>query len=165
MLRKLWLAVVVVALIAAATASTAVGGRAESVSFSWAFVGEGAATPPASDVVLACPDVPDGMWVRGTGTWTLFDDAGVKGVIQSMAHGTATDNLGGSYQWNYHQSIQPLADGVHSRVVDQFGLSGSGAAGDIHSHFIAVIEGTDLEETTSFELLFLRGDPFDCDPI
>ena len=165
MLRRLWLASLLVALIAFAIAASPSGGRAESIPISWAFVGQGADAPPVSDVVLPCSSMPNGMWVRGTGTWTFFEEAGAKGVMNSMAHGTATDNNGGLYRWNYHQSIQPLGDGVHSRVVDEFGLSGSGAAGGIHSHFIAIIEGTSIEETQSFELLHLLGDPFNCDPI
>jgi hypothetical protein len=44
-------------------------------------------------------------------------------------------------------------------------LSGSGPAAGIHSHFIAIIDGTDIEESQSFELVHLLGDPFDCDPI
>jgi hypothetical protein len=63
------------------------------------------------------------------------------------------------------RASQPLGDGVHSRVVDEFGLSGSGAAGGIHSHFIAIIEGTDLEASPTFEILLLKGDPFTCDPL
>ena len=165
MLRRLWLASSIVALVAVALVASASGGRAESVTITWAFVGQGAGVPPASDVVLPCSNTPAGIWVRGTGTWTFFEEAGAKGVLQSMAHGTATDNLGGSYQWNYHQSIQPLGDGIHSRVVDEFELSGSGAAGGINSHFIAIIEGTDLEQTPTFELLLLKGDPFTCDPL
>ena len=166
MLRRLWLASSLVALIAFAIVASASGGRAESVTITWSFVGEGAGAPPASDVgPLPCSMMPNGMWVRGTGTWTFFEEAGGNGVINSMAHGTATDNNGGSYRWNYHQSIQPLGDGIHSRVVDEFGLDGSGAAGGIHSHFIAIIEGTDLENSPTFELLLLKGDPFTCDPL
>lgn len=164
-LRRLWLATSLVALIAFAIVASASGGRAESIAISWTFVGQSAGAPPASDVVLPCSSMPNDMWVRGTGTWTFFEEAGAKGVINSMAHGTANDNNGGSYRWNYHQSIQPLGDGIHSRVVDEFGLSGSGVAGGIHSHFIAIIEGTDLEESPTFEILLLQGDPFTCDPL
>lgn len=165
MLRRLWLASSIVALVAVALVASASGGRAGSASISWTFVGEGAAAPPSADVgPLPCSMMPAGMWVRGTGTWTFFEEAGAKGVINSMAHGTATDNQGGSYQWNYHQSIQPLGNGT-SRVVDQFGLDGSGAAGGIHSHFIAIIDGTDIEQATMFIPLLVKGDPFTCDPL
>jgi hypothetical protein len=146
--------------------ASASGGPDLSASISWTFVGEGAPAPPPSEIgPLPCSMMPAGMWVAGTGTVTFFEEAGAHGTLNSMARGTATDNQGGSYQWNYHQSIQPLADGIHSRVVDQFGLDGSGAAGGIHSHFIAIIEGTNLEESTTFELLLLKGDPFTCDPL
>ena len=44
-------------------------------------------------------------------------------------------------------------------------VSVSGPAAGIHSHFIAIINGTSVDEATEFELLHLLGDPFDCDPI
>ncbi|HYZ93064.1 MAG TPA: hypothetical protein VFA34_11850 [Actinomycetota bacterium] len=165
MLRRLWLALSIVAVAGLIVVAGASGGRATSVEFSWAMVGPGAPAPPASDIVLSnCGGVPSGMWVRGTGVWTLFSPTG-SGAIQSMAHGTAVDSAGDTYRWNYHQSIQPMNDGVHSRVVDDFVLSGRGSASGIHSHFIAIIEGTSLEESPTFELLHLLGDPFNCDPL
>jgi len=56
-----------------------------------------------------------------------------------MAHGSARHSAGNTYRWNYHQSIQPIGDGSHSRVVDDFVLSEGGPAAGIHSHFIAII--------------------------
>jgi hypothetical protein len=166
MLRHAWFALAVVAATGLAVVASASAGRDTSTDISWAMVGSGAPAPPASDRVLPnCGGVPAGMWVRGTGTWTFFSPTGEAGNIQSMAKGDATDSAGNSYQWNYHQSIQPLPDGGHSRVVDDFALSGSGPAAGIHSHFIAIITGTDIEETPTFELLHLLGDPFDCDPL
>jgi hypothetical protein len=165
MLRRLCLALSIVATACLGLVASASGGRSTSIDFSWAFVGAGA-TPPAADIVLSdCGGVPAGTWLKGTGTWTLFDATGNAGNIQSMARGTAVDSAGNTYRWNYHQSIQPNADGSFSRVVDDFLVSGSGPAAGIHSHFIAVIDGTSLEEAQSFELLHLLGDPFNCDPI
>jgi len=166
MLRRVWLALSVVVVTALAVVAAASGGQSTSVEFSWLMTGQGATGAPPADVVLPnCGGVPAGMWVRGAGTWTLFDATGAAGNIQSMAKGTATDNLGNTYRWNYHQSVQPIGDGAFSRVVDDFLLSGSGPAAGIHSHFIAIIDGTSIEDATSFELLHLLGDPFDCDPI
>jgi hypothetical protein len=166
MLRRLCLALSVVVVGLACVASAAAA-PAETFSISWVMLGEGASTPPGDfDAVLpSCGGVPAGMWVTGTGSWTFFDATGNAGNLNSMAHGSAVDSAGNSYRWNYHQTIQPLSDGVHSRVVDDFVLSGRGPAGGIRSHFIAVIEGTSLEETPSFELLHLQGDPFNCDPL
>lgn len=166
MLRQLRLALSIVAATGLAIVASASGGRSTAIEISWVMVGQGATAPPAADIVLPnCGDVPAGIWVRGTGTWTFFSPTGAAGNITSMAHGTATDGTGNSYRWNYHQSVQPLGDGAYSRVVDDFVLSGSGPAAGIHSQFIAIIEGTSIEETQSFELLRLLGDPFNCDPI
>lgn len=164
MLKRLCLALSVV-IAAGAVAVSAVAGPSTSVSISWAMAGEGA-TPPAADVVLpSCGEVPDSMWVRGTGAWTFFSPTGNAGNLQSTAHGSAIDSAGNTYRWNYRQSIQPIGDGTFSRVVDDFVLSGSGPMGGIRSHFIAIIDGTSVEEATSFELLLLKGDPFNCDPL
>jgi hypothetical protein len=165
MLRRLGRALSIVVTACLAAVSAASGGPSTAHPISWAMVGAGA-TPPAADIVLPnCGGVPAGTWVRGTGTLTFFSPSGSAGNIQSMANGTATDSAGNSYRWNYHQSVQPIGDGSHSRVVDDFVLSGSGPAAGIHSHFIAIIDGTSIEETQSFELLHLLGDPFNCDPI
>jgi hypothetical protein len=166
MLRRLCLALSLVVVTGLAAIAPASGGRATSVEISWVMVGQGTATFPSADIVLPnCGGVPAGSWVLGTGTWTFMDPSGAAGNIQSMAHGTATDSGGNGYVWNYHQSVQPLPDGAHSKVVDDFVLSGSGPAAGIHSHFIAIIDGTSVDEAQSFELLHLLGDPFDCDPI
>jgi hypothetical protein len=165
MLRRLCLALSIVVTACLAAVGSASGGPATTIPISWAMVGAGA-TAPAADVVLPnCGGVPAGTWVRGTGTWTFFSPTGEAGNIQSMARGTAVDNAGNAYRWNYHQSVQPIGDGSHSRVVDDFVLSGSGPAAGIRSHFIAIIDGTSIEETQSFELLHLLGDPFNCDPL
>jgi hypothetical protein len=165
MLRRLCFGLSIVMTACLATVTSASGGPSTATPISWAMVGAGA-TPPAADVILAnCGGVSAGMWVRGSGTWTFFSPTGKAGNIQSMASGIAVDSRGNTYRWNYHQSVQPIGDGSHSRVVDDFVLSGRGPAAGIHSHFIAIIEGTDIEETQSFELLHLLGDPFNCDPL
>jgi len=166
MLRRLWLAASIVAATALMVVAAASAGPSTSIPISWVMIGQGATGAPSADVVLPdCGGVPAGIWVKGTGTWTFSSPTGSAGNIQSMAGGTATDGSGNTYRWNYHQSVQPLGDGSHSRVVDFFVLSGSGPAAGVHSHFIAIIDGTSVENATTFDLLHLLGDPFDCDPI
>jgi hypothetical protein len=166
MLRRVCFALCLVVVTGLSVVATAGAGPAGSVQISWVMIGQGASNPPSADVVLPnCGGVPAHMWVKGTGTWTFFAPTGAAGNIQSMALGTAVDSSGNSYRWDYHQSVQPLPDGAHSKVVDDFVLSGSGPAAGIHSHFIAIIDGTSVDEATEFELLHLLGDPFDCDPI
>ena len=165
MLRRLCLGLSIVTVAGLAVVASASGGQATSVQISWVMAGAGS-TPPAADITLPnCGGVSAGTWVLGTGTWTFFSPTGAAGNIQSMAHGTATDSAGNTYRWNYHQTVQPFGDGSHSKVVDDFVLSGSGPAAGIHSHFIAIIDGTSIDEAQTFELLHLLGDPFDCDPI
>jgi hypothetical protein len=166
MLRRLCLALTLLVATGLAVAAAAGAGPAGSVQISWVMVGQGATNPPSADIVLpSCEGVPAHMWVKGTGTWTFFAPTGAAGNLQSMAHGTAVDSSGNNYRWNYHQSVKPLPDGEHSEVVDDFVLSGSGPAAGIHSHFIAIINATDIEDATDFQLLHLLGDPFNCDPI
>jgi hypothetical protein len=160
MLRRLCLALALLAVAGLATTATAGAGPAASVPVSWVMIGQGATNPPSADEVLpSCGGVPAGMWVKGTGTLTFFEPTGAAGNFQSMASGSATDSSGNTYRWEYHQSVQPLSDGVHVRIVDFFELSGSGPAAGIHSHFIAIASETD------FVPLHLLGDPFNCDPI
>ena len=129
MLRRLTLALALVVVTGLAVIATAGAGRSTSVQISWVMVGQGATNPPSADIVLpSCGGVPAGTWLRGAGTWTFFSPSGAAGNIQSMAHGTASDSGGNSYTWNYHQSVQPLPDGAHSKVVDDFVVSGSGRA-------------------------------------
>jgi hypothetical protein len=159
MLRRLCLALALLAVSGLAMTATAGAGPAASVQVSWVMLGTGATNPPSADEVLSCGAVPAGMWVKGTGTLTFFAPTGAAGNFQSMANGSATDSSGNTYRWDYHQSVQPLPDGIHVRIVDFFELSGSGPAAGIHSHFIAIATETD------FVPLHLFGDPFNCDPI
>ena len=122
-------------------------------------------TPPSGtfDSVVACPLLPAGSWVNGTGTITFRSTPGSN--INSSVEGPAVDNLGNTYRWSYRQGVKPIGDSGFSTVVDSFGLSGSGPAAGVHSHFIATIDGTSIEDATVFDLRQLKGDPFDCDPI
>jgi hypothetical protein len=166
MLRRAGLVLAVAVVAALTVVASASSGQATSVPISWVMIGQGATGAPSADIVLPnCGGVPAGVWVKGTGTWTFFDATGAAGNIQSMANGAATDNAGNTYRWNYHQSVQPIGNSGYSKVVDFFVISGSGPAAGVHSHFIAIINGTSVDEATSFELLHLLGDPFDCDPI
>jgi hypothetical protein len=164
-MRRFTLVVAIAAVAAVALVASAGAGPSTTVTISWAFVGDGATPPSIDGPVLECPFVPDGMWVLGTGSWTLLAPAGDAGNITSFAHGTAVDSAGNTYRWNYRQSIQPNGDASESQVVDDFVLAGGGPAGGIRSHFIATIDGTSLEDATSFDLKQLTGDPFECDPI
>jgi hypothetical protein len=164
MLQRFFLALSV-ALAALACITSASAGPAETFALTWSIAGPGATAPPADSVLPNCGGVPSGMWVMGSGTLTFFAPTGNGGNLNSTANGTAIDSAGNSYMWNYRQTVQPFGDGSHSKVVDDFVLSGSGPVGGLRSHFIAIIDGDSVEEATTFEPLLLKGDPFNCDPL
>jgi hypothetical protein len=163
MLRRLCFALSV-ALVGLACISSASAGPDETFAVTWSIAGPGAVSPPAGSLT-DCGGVPTGMWVTGTGTLTFFASTGNGGNLNSTAHGTAIDSAGNPYMWNYRQTVQPFGDGSYSRVVDDFVLSGSGPVGGVRSHFIAIIDGDNIEEATIFLPLLLIGDPFHCDPL
>jgi len=158
MLRRVCLALSIVATAGLVVIASASGGQDVSFQVSWVMAGP-TATPPQADVVLPnCGDVTGANWLLGTGTLTFFEATGKAGNFQSMAHGTAVDNTGATYTWNYHQSAKALGGGTY-KVVDDFVLSGGGPLAKIHSHFIAIISETD------FVPLHVFGDPENCDPL
>ena len=166
MLRRCGLVASLATLAGLACVAVALAGGTTSSSFpiSWVLYSPDAQPPSGSfDSVVACPLLPSGSWVNGTGTITFLETPG--GNINSSVAGTAVDNMGNSYQWSYRQSVKPIGDSGFSTVVDSFGLSGSGPAAGVHSHFIVTIDGTSLDDATVFDLRQLKGDPFDCDPI
>ena len=164
MLRRFCLALTV-ALVGLACISSASAGPATTFAITWSIAAPGATPPPADSVLPNCGGVPSGMWVVGTGRLTFSAPTGNGGNLNSTAHGTAIDSAGNAYMWNYRQTVQPFGDLSHSRVVDDFVLSGSGPVGGLSSHFIAIIDGNSVEKATTFEPLLLKGDPFNCDPI
>ena len=121
----------------------------------------------------ACSQLPDGLVVSGTAdlyvvTVTRVDKNGVTHVnINSRATGTAADNEGGTYRYNYssHQSQEfpPGESNIQIKWTDHFNLVGAGRTIQVHTGF--VLRGTITE--SGFEMNFINtyGDPFSCDPI
>ena len=151
MLKRFGVAMAVVATAALGLTAGALGGSSLTVPVSFDL---------SSDF---CSQLAPGTTVSGTGTATATFDA--RGQIHVLIRGTATDNNGGSYRFNYHQDVLPRAGGTISQVVDHFNLVGDGTNIKLHSHFVVIIDGTDLETATMFDLKQLHGDPFGCDPI
>lgn len=120
-----------------------------------------------------CSQLPDGLIVSGTAdlyvvTVTRVDRNGVTHVnINSRAHGTATDNEGGTYRFSYssHRSDEFPSGGLPVQVkwTDHFNLVGNGRANQVHTGFN--LRGTITE--SGFEMNFINtyGDPFSCDPL
>lgn len=120
-----------------------------------------------------CSQLPDGLVVSGTAdlyvvTVVRVDADGVSHVtVNSKAVGTATDNEGGTYKFNYsgHRSDEfpPGGYPVEVKWADHFNLVGTGRTIQVHTGF--VLRGTITE--SGFEMNFINtyGDPFSCDPI
>ncbi len=120
-----------------------------------------------------CSQLPDGLVVSGTAdlyvvTVVRVDKNGVSHVnINSRATGTATDNEGGTYRYNYssHQSQEfpPGETNIQIKWTDHFNLVGAGRTIQVHTGF--VLRGTITE--SGFEMNFINtyGDPFSCDPL
>lgn len=120
-----------------------------------------------------CSQLPPGLVVSGTAdlyvvTVVRVDKNGVTHVnINSRAHGTATDNEGGTYRYSYssHRSEEfpPGGFPVEIKWTDHFNLVGAGRTIQVHTGF--VLRGTITE--SGFEMNFINtyGDPFSCDPL
>lgn len=121
-----------------------------------------------------CGDVPHGVKVTGHGTLrtrTQFS-TNAKGVsrlvIRQDASGTAADNHGGSYTWSYRNEFNASFTGFpyDGSDTDRFDVKGNGAAGGLHSSFVAKITVTGPGPTDfTIEFLEVEGDPFNCDPL
>jgi hypothetical protein len=142
------------------------------------------ATVPVSFVLSSqsCSTLSTGTTISGSGTETSIttsrtDREGVTTIVNSThAHGTATDQGGNVYVFNYSNSFRasntPAEPGVFSgSMLDQFSLAGNGPA-NVHASFAAGIR-TDFT-IFSWDVLNSRGDPIDfapgpvihhCDPL
>jgi hypothetical protein len=159
------------ACVAAGAASAGLGGPPTTSTVS--FVG-GAGLSNAT-----CPLVPAGTTISWTGPETAStivrtDASGVTTLsVVSHASGTATDNHGNSYAFDYSNAFR-----VSNSVVDPNTFTGmmtdhfslAGPALQLNNGFIANLT-TDLNTFFSFDFINTRGDPIDsqgnahCDPL
>jgi hypothetical protein len=129
-----------------------------------------------------CPRLPAGTTVKGTGreasvTRTITDPAtGLVTVVNyTKTVGTATDNKGGKYRFDYRNAfhVQNSAAAPATYVgtmFDLFALKGRGPS-RIRNGFTAIFT-TDLTSSFSFQPLLAWGDPLSfpdgaphCDPL
>ena len=124
---------------------------------------------------VPCADLPPGVTeISGVAeffvrTTSRVDRSGVLHLnINATAFGTATDNNGVVYSFNYanHFSVDIPPGGFPQqfRVNDHFNLNGRGRANHMHLGFVVVgtVEGPDDFVTNTINI---RGDAFNCDPI
>jgi hypothetical protein len=168
------LALVAIAMVSvglSATAAVAADGGATVETFPVSFVISSA----------TCPNLAAGTTVTGSGTeksitTTRTDRTGVTTIVNSThGQGTATDQAGNGYVWDYSNEFRvsnSTADrGVFSGLMsDHFSLSGSGPA-KLSNGFVATIT-TDFATFFTFDPINSRGDPIDfsigaahCDPL
>jgi hypothetical protein len=120
-----------------------------------------------------CADLPATLSVSGAGTAIIRAHSSFDAQGRPHEHfdttiiGTATDNLGGTYRFNYHQTLQVSATldfpfVVH--ITDHFNLVGNGGASKLHTFFNLTVLVT---SPTTEELLSIHfhGDPETCDPL
>ena len=153
------------------------------------WAGTALAAPPSVEQIstgftmtsLDCAELPAGTTIEGTGTGvsvtSVSTDANGVTTVMNTTHiaGTATDQAGNTYRFNYanHYRIantgptDPVLSGI---MVDAFSLVGNGPA-HLSNGFRAVFT-IDAAGGFSFEELSSRGDPIDfataaphCDPL
>jgi hypothetical protein len=129
-----------------------------------------------------CSELPKGVTVKGSGTkrtWaTSSTDA--NGVTHdssvSVISGAATDNKGGKYWFDYHDSYNAshTAPPYVALLTDHFDLVKRGSlAGIVHAMFVGELTVTSEDPfTATFKPTFALGDPLEfatftphCDPV
>jgi hypothetical protein len=133
-----------------------------------------------------CQYLPAGTTITGSGTQKSItnvrtDASGITTIENSThAHGTATDNHGNTYVFNYSNSFRAsnsvASPGTFSgSMTDAFSLAGNGPA-RLHNGFEAGITSSDGFVSASWNVKSSRGDPISfatgpieaahhCDPI
>lgn len=163
-MKRLWISLlsITLLLLGPGTAMAADGGATvETIPMTFA--------PLNSDT---CPNLPDGTSITWSGTGTSItrtrtDASGITTIGNTThAHGTATDQDGNTYTFNYSNEFRisnTVADpSVFSGLMtDSFSLAGQGPA-RLHNGFVAVFT-TDFT-SFGFEPLSVRGDPISFAP-
>src|SRR5262245_44202435 len=128
---------------------------------------------------VPCADLPPGVTlISGDAnfflrTTTRVDsDGGVHLNLNGTAFGTATDNNGVVYSFNYanHFSIDMPPSGdfpQQVRMTDHLNLNGKGKANHMKVGFVIVGSIDDPGDVFPWhtDAINIRGDAFDCDPI
>jgi hypothetical protein len=127
-----------------------------------------------------CPNLPEGTTITGTGSGTSISTFNVdkNGIVTlgntTHINGTATDELGNTYVYNYSNSYRISnsasdPDTFSGRMVDSFSLAGNGPS-HLNNGFTAIF--TVGPTVVSIEPLNSHGDPLDfatgtaaCDPL
>ena len=127
-----------------------------------------------------CSNLPSGTTINGSGIEKSITNTRTKSGVTTMintshANGTATDQNGNSYRFNYSnhfraQNTVASPDEFSGKMVDSFSLAGPGPA-KLHNGFLARFT-TDFATFFNFDPIHSRGDPISfpdgtahCDPL
>jgi len=142
-------------------------------------------TFPVSFTVTSetCSNLPDGTTITGSGseksiTTVLIDASGVATVINAThAHGTATDQDGHVYVFNYSNEFRASntaadPDMISGRMTDHFSLSGRGPS-KLNNGFVGMFTAAADFSFFGFDAVISQhGDPLSfpdgtahCDPL
>jgi hypothetical protein len=157
-------------------------------AFALALAGAATADAPTVDefpvefeLTDLCPNLAPGTVIHGTGTEKSIthvetDRNGVTTFMNtSHASGTAVDQDGNAYVFNYANSFRVTNTGPGTvftgKMTDSFSLAGQGPS-RLHNGFVAGLTVSADFSTFTFEEQSSRGDPIDfgagtsiCDPL
>ena len=130
-------------------------------------IGSALADPPGRDTVDftltpdVCSQLAAGQVLTGQGIVQFHQSPG--GTFHVVIDGTATDNMGNSWGFEYNDNVRPLPDGS-VQITDHFNLTGGGGSLQVlklHSHFTIVFD----QDGNPVSIKQVTGDPVGCDPI
>jgi hypothetical protein len=169
MRRYVFTTIGVVSLALSLASIVAASGRATVETFPVSFVLSSA----------TCSNLPSGAEITGSGTGKSITTTGTDqdGAVivrnTTHAHGTATDQDGNTYVFNYSNEFRATLDGgVYSGfMTDAFALAGPGPA-QLNNGFVGHFESDFATFFTLPDVISSHGDPLDfvagdvhCDPL
>ena len=117
-----------------------------------------------------CSQLPADVEVQGLGlerTTTVAEEVDGRLTYSRLSTitGTATDNFGGRYAFEYHNRLRNAPIPGSGIDVDTFKLTGKGPANGMSTFFRAKVTLDSGANPIGFEILEQNGDPFHCDPL
>jgi len=117
-----------------------------------------------------CSQLPADVEVQGLGlerTTTVAEEIDGRLTYSrvSTISGTASDNFGGTYTFEYQNRFSRAPIPGSGIDVDTFKLTGKGAASGMSTFFRAKATLDSGANPIGFEILEQSGDPFHCDPL
>src|SRR5262245_46605739 len=114
-----------------------------------------------------CSQLPADVELQGLGlerTTTVAEeiDGRLNYIRSSTISGTATDNFGGKYTFEYHNRLSEAPIPGSGTDIDTFKLTGKGAANGMSTFFRARVMLDSGANPIGFEILEQSGDPFHC---